>query len=151
MSVAEYAMLADQSYDLKANGETSIQPKFLRLPDNLRFTIKVVSRLFEMQLELGVGTTAWGNFKKAIEIRNRITHPKNASDIDISDDEIKTCKEVSGWFNGIVAKFIENLVRTATAIKNAELQENASRSINTSSQIAQTEDPGAADLPKPLG
>lgn len=50
MSVAEYAMLAEQSYDLKANGETSIQTKFLRLSDNLRFTIKVVNRLFEMQL-----------------------------------------------------------------------------------------------------
>lgn len=114
MTIVEYAMLADESYGLKGNGETCIQTKFLRLPDNLRFTVKVVNRLFRMQLELGIGTTTWKNFQTALAIRHRITHPKNASDIDISDDEIEICKEVTGWFNDIVAKFIQNLVKTST-------------------------------------
>jgi hypothetical protein len=56
ISIADYAMLADQSYDLKNNGETSVQTKFLKLPDNLRFTIKTINRLFNSELDLEVGT-----------------------------------------------------------------------------------------------
>ncbi|MEG4056220.1 hypothetical protein QUA57_11990 [Microcoleus sp. Pol7_B2] len=93
----------------------SIQTKFLRLSDNLIFTVKVVNRLLKMQLELGIGTTTWKKFQTAIAIRNRITHPKKVSDIDISDDEIEICKEVSGWFNNIVAIFIQNLVNLSTS------------------------------------
>ncbi len=113
IAIADYAILADESYDLKNNGETSVQTKFLKLPDNLRFTVKTVNRLFGAQLDLGVGTTKWENFKKAIEVRNRITHPRNTSEVDISDDEIEMCKEVSSWFNELVHEFMQSLVKNS--------------------------------------
>jgi hypothetical protein len=46
IKVAEYALLSDQSYELKNNGDPSVQTKYLKLADNLKFTVKVARRLF---------------------------------------------------------------------------------------------------------
>jgi hypothetical protein len=116
IGVAEYALLTDQSYELKNNGEPSVQTKYLKLPDNLRFTAKVVQRLFGARLELGVGTTKWDDFLKAVRIRNRITHPKTAEELTITDDEISLCKEVSSWFNELVYAFFQGVLAASEAV-----------------------------------
>ena len=51
-SAAQYALIGDESYDLKNNGETMVQTTYLKLPDNLRFTVKTVNWLFKSQLDL---------------------------------------------------------------------------------------------------
>ena len=107
---AEYALLQDQTYDLKNNGETSIQTKFLRLPDNLRFTFRVFNRLFGAQVDLGVSGAPWSAFLKALDVRHRITHPKKVDELDITDDELKLCREVSSWFNETIHATIQAIV-----------------------------------------
>lgn len=119
IDVAEYALLTDQSYELKNNGEPSVQTKYLKLPDNLRFTAKVVQRLFQATLDLGVGTTKWENFLKSVRVRNRITHPKTAEELTIKDDEISLCKEVSSWFNDLVYAFFQGVLTTSAAVAKA--------------------------------
>ena len=43
MSVAEFSLLKEVSYELKNNGEIGTSAKFLRLPDNIRFTFKTIN------------------------------------------------------------------------------------------------------------
>jgi len=57
LSVAEYSLLSDKTYDLKNNGEVNVQTKFLKLPDNVRFAIKTCNRLFGTTVDLQVGST----------------------------------------------------------------------------------------------
>lgn len=103
-SHAEYALLNDEGYDLKNNGEPSVQPKFLRLPDNVKFTDRAVAKFFGSQPQLDGGSSAWNNFIEAIRIRNRITHPKNMRDYEVIDKEIEVCRAATHWFNDIVSK-----------------------------------------------
>ena len=112
-------MLADQSYELKSNGEPFIQPKYLKLGANLRFTSKTMSALFHTDVDLGIGTVAWERFLDAIEIRNRITHPKKTSDLEITDDERQKCVQVVGWFNVIVHGFIEAIEAQSERVSRA--------------------------------
>ena len=146
ISIADYAMLADQSYDLKNNGETSVQTKFLKLPDNLRFTVKIINRLFDSQLDLEVGTVKWDKFRKAIEIRNRITHPRKASEIDISDDEINLCKEVSGWFNDLVHKFVQSLIKSSKPTDETQENKTVAREQIESGVTAAQQDIGESKI-----
>lgn len=103
-SNAEYALLNDEAYDLKNNGEPSVQTKFLRLPDNVKFTDRAVAKFFGSIPQLDDRSTAWINFLSAIKIRNRITHPKNMRDYEVIDKEIEVCREVTHWFNDVVNK-----------------------------------------------
>lgn len=105
-SLAEYALLNDESYDLKNNGEPSVQTKFLRLPDNVKFTDRAVAKFFGSKPQVHAGSTAWMNFLEAIKIRNRITHPKSLKDYEVIDNEIEVCREATHWFNDVVDKQI---------------------------------------------
>jgi hypothetical protein len=102
LSHAEYALLQDHTYELGGNGDPLVRPKHLKLRDNLRFTFNVFNRLFSSQIDLGVGTGSWDTFLDAVAIRNRITHPKNAANLSITDDEIQTCRKMQSWFNGML-------------------------------------------------
>ena len=116
---AEFALLQDQTYDLKNNGEPSTQTKFLRLPDNVRFTFRVFNRLFQANVDLGVGGNSWTAFLRALDVRHRITHPKKVDELDISDTEIKLCREVSSWFNETVHAAVQAIVDTSARVTNA--------------------------------
>lgn len=107
LSLPEQALLADVVYDLKSTGEPYEQQKFLRLPDNLRFAVRVVNRLCHSAVDLEVGTVGWDRFLKALETRHRITHPKDAAGIDVADEEVKLAIEVCGWFNGTMEKIYQ--------------------------------------------
>ena len=57
-------------------------------------------------IELGVGSSKWDDFTKPIKLRNRITHPKQTTDILISDDELQLAVDVNAWFNQIINEVI---------------------------------------------
>lgn len=113
ISAAEYALLSDKTYDLKSNGQPKEQVKFLKLPENFRFTFSVLEKYFKTELDLGVGTTDWNNFLEAQTIRNRITHPKASFEFEVTDSEIIICKETCSWFNELIAVFFNGLVSPA--------------------------------------
>ena len=56
------------------------------------------SRLFSKTFRLDKSSTGWVDFKKAIEIRNRITHPKNAASFAIDDSELNAVERARQWF-----------------------------------------------------
>ncbi|WP_219033282.1 hypothetical protein [Shewanella algae] len=112
LTAAEYALLSDKTFDLKSNGQPKEQTKFLKLPENIRFTFSVVEKYFGMKIDLEVGKEPWNKFLEAQQVRNRITHPKTPSDFVVSDSEITACKDACSWFNELVATFFNGLVRS---------------------------------------
>jgi hypothetical protein len=66
-------------------------------------------------MDLGVGTSKWDKFVKAIAIRNRITHPKTAEEMTIKDEEISICKDISRWFNDVVYSFLQGVLAASAA------------------------------------
>jgi hypothetical protein len=107
MSLADFALLSDKSFDLKDNGEACEQQKFLPFLKNLQFAVKIMERFTETPIDLKTDSVTWSHFIQTIKIRNRITHPKIAAEIDITDKEIKHAIEVCTWFNSIVKCCVE--------------------------------------------
>ncbi|MPS74241.1 MAG: hypothetical protein E2590_13995 [Chryseobacterium sp.] len=102
ISISEFTILTEETYDLKGNGDIKTGSKTINLLDNIKFTFKTINRLFNEEINLGIGTVSWDNLIKAKNIRNRITHPKSEIDMIISDKEIVICEEVCSWFNVLV-------------------------------------------------
>jgi len=48
----------------------------------------------------------WNDFRKTIQIRNRISHPKIGSDIDISDNELVSIEKGWQWWNELIKDLI---------------------------------------------
>ena len=120
---AEYALLHDEAYDLKSNGTPNVQPKFLKLPDNLRFAIEITNRVFTIEgfinteIDLGIGTAKWDRFLRALAVRNRITHPKELSGFTITDEEKLLCDDVLLWMNQFLNDFLMSISRSTEILR----------------------------------
>jgi hypothetical protein len=44
------------------------------------------------------GTSGWEALQKSLSVRNRLMHPKIASEVMVSDDQVATAKEGAAWF-----------------------------------------------------
>jgi len=99
---SEYSILEEKSYELKRNGEIQERIKFIRLPDNIRFTFKILNKFLLRDVDIKAGTKEWEFFLIALNIRHRITHPKDATEYQVEDKEIELCMNVCTWFNDLV-------------------------------------------------
>ena len=55
---------------------------------------------------LNVSGEDWKKLKKAVEIRNSITHPKSIQDMIISEDDFKRVTDFHDWFAEKLNKFL---------------------------------------------
>jgi hypothetical protein len=99
----EWALLSPEEYSPDSTGR--LQKKEAKIPftNYVAFSIRAYSqhsRWFDCSDFFA--DNGWNEFKKAVRIRNRITHPKSASDLDISDEDTKTVEAASEWFQGVV-------------------------------------------------
>lgn len=111
LSAGELALLSDESYELNGAGKAESRPKFLRLPDNLLFTVRICNQLFKAGIELDKGSKDWQRFCAQQQVRNRITHPKSLLDYTVSDPEIEECKQMVLWYNTISHKMTTSVAR----------------------------------------
>lgn len=97
---AELALLREEQYDLD-KGTPRTQQKFLKVADNMRFAFKMFAEAFQSTYILDTSVHHWQRFLVAIDVRNRITHPKAPDDLIISDDEMRRIQEVAAWYRTV--------------------------------------------------
>lgn len=77
-------------------------PKYVDLLSNVRFTIECYKKTSNLNYDLDVSGTSWQSFRNSLKVRDRITHPKNSSDMEISYNELKESFLAFPWFRKIV-------------------------------------------------
>jgi len=108
-SIPEFVALKERIVEIKNNGNIRESDKFVPTVNNLRFMSRMFRKIFGKELGLEIGTTSWENFKNAVKIRNRITHPKGWGDIDLTEEELETIKSVNVWFNSIIEQIFQTV------------------------------------------
>ncbi|MCW3094771.1 MAG: hypothetical protein JWL77_389 [Chthonomonadaceae bacterium] len=72
--------------------------KFVPIRDRIVPVFSTFARMFEERFLPDRSTSGWTDFIAAIEIRNRITHPKNAASFDISDNDLGIVERAREWY-----------------------------------------------------
>jgi hypothetical protein len=108
-SIPEFVALKELDIKIKDNGTLRESDKFVPTANNLRFMAEMFHKIFNKKLDLGIGMPSWEDFKKAVKIRNRVTHPKESGDLNITEDELTTIKSVESWFNSIVKEILQTV------------------------------------------
>ncbi len=101
-SDAEITLLKELSYSLNARGEADTSKAKLRTVDNMLFSIKMFAKSCSQNFDIDKSGNDWQCFKNALKIRDRITHPKNIADLEITDDEMPTILNAGAWFTLII-------------------------------------------------
>lgn len=118
LTPGEYALLKEITFELGKNGKYTEKTKHLNLQSNLKFCVNMFNQLFDSDIDLQIGTQRWENFKKAIKIRNRITHPKRRHDLLIKDEDVKMCIGTECWFCAHVIEAVKQIEYLAKFKKN---------------------------------
>jgi hypothetical protein len=98
LTSAEVAMLREESYRLNDKGEVeSIKSKLGTVP-NLAFSLRMLARARGGSYQIDTTSAGWQAFKTSIRVRDRITHPKDASDLQVTKEEVGSTMNGASWF-----------------------------------------------------
>jgi hypothetical protein len=111
---AETALLREESYAIDNKGEAYVQPRFIKIEDNLVFALRMYLRDKPVPLEIERDGVGWNAFREAIVIRNRITHPRSLDDLSVKDSEVGKIRQAEHWFHFTV---ISNLLEAAFRLR----------------------------------
>jgi hypothetical protein len=113
-SAAELAMLKEETYSVNDKGEAYAQLKFVRIEDNLLFALRMYLKDLSIVPNIKRDDKGWSAFKKAVGIRNRVTHPRSLNDLLITDDELHEVSVANRWFAFTV---VHNLLRAVDELR----------------------------------
>ncbi len=113
LSRAEIAFLQEESYFLDEKGKVITKSNnFAEINKNLRFAYAKLAEGFNISTELEIDRQGWQQFKRAIEIRNRLTHPKNITDLFVTDEYMGFLLDTMSWFDTQISKLIVDVNAT---------------------------------------
>ncbi len=121
---AEISLLKEVSYELNKQGKAKSRFKRLETLSNIKFAFKSVVKAFNLESEIAFDDSGWQSFQKSLQIRHQITHPKNASNLAISDlddgqgKKIDTVAEASLWYAEQINELHFNMTSAIKKWKN---------------------------------
>ena len=113
MSVNEREVLSQERNVQRKSMGTTI-PKFKPAKDRLGPLMNIFARLYGRTYALNKSNAGWRSFATSVELRNRITHPRNASAFKVNDAELRTLEHAKAWF----ADSMEDLLNTCFATRH---------------------------------
>jgi hypothetical protein len=99
---------------------------FLPTAKNVRFVFALFARVRGLSAQADYSGHGWRAFREAVEIRNRITHPKASVDLSVSSSDLKLTEQAYAWF------------LDATFALNPEGQEEISELLDAARQMPPT-------------
>lgn len=131
----KYAEIKDCYLELAALDDVVLKPdKTGNLSEqrNSRAMIPVVAlslRAYARHQRLGYDCShrfeesGWKDFKAAVAIRNRLTHPKRIEHLEVSDAEVKTVRQAMRWFANTVLDMAQAHKRGLRPATKKELED----------------------------
>jgi hypothetical protein len=113
ISEAERLFAQEHEYRLTDSGEVETRRTKISLEANLRFGFKLLAKAGSVPSVLDVSGSEWQSLKRAIKIRDRITHPKSISDFNISDEDYNDVSVGFGWVLSSYGKLVAEIVLKA--------------------------------------
>jgi hypothetical protein len=94
----EIARLREWQESKGKSSPSSGRPLFLPVAKNVFFAFDMLSNCCGAQNPIDRSGGEWRTFLEAISIRNRITHPKNAAALEVTDGQLAKVAAASRWY-----------------------------------------------------
>jgi hypothetical protein len=105
LSPHERAAMAEETYNVDERGNVNAMPRFLPLTTAIRLVVQMVQR-YRPTYTVDYGRRGWADLKTAIEIRNRLAHPKTLEDLSVSDKDIDATMSGFYWVLALVVEIL---------------------------------------------
>ncbi|MEI9960658.1 MAG: hypothetical protein WDM76_05865 [Limisphaerales bacterium] len=83
---------------VKQNGIQTTRPKYLSFPDSVKESFRLFAKAAGTITTVDYGNN-FSDLCKTFEVRNRLMHPKQPFDVQISSEDINTADREIIWFD----------------------------------------------------
>ncbi len=98
----------DTEYELNDRGEVVETVAKISLARNIRFALSMNRKAHGVSQPFDASVEWWSCMRKAIRVRDRLTHPKMPGDLDVSGDDIVNALKAKAGFEQEVMRHREN-------------------------------------------
>lgn len=109
LSLDETQVLRQKRASIDKNGMQIVSVKFVPIRDRIGPVFEMFARQFGKMFRLDKNGSGWVAFHEAIEIRNRITHPRNAQSFKIEDADLNSVERARAWFANSVKALLDEV------------------------------------------
>lgn len=107
-------VFSEKSYAVTESGKLVSQPRYISLMAMVRLTTNLAKSLSSDVIAY-FGGEGWESLKKAVKIRNRLTHPKSKADLIIDARDIDVCWTALLWLGEFTTDVAEVTLRRQTS------------------------------------
>jgi hypothetical protein len=115
-SDGELMVLIEKTYQPNDKGEVDEQRMQTSMKNNIKFAFRAYARAHLADYKLNVGDNGWNDFRNSLAVRDRLTHPKEVRNLEVSDEELKCLQRAFDWFSECTAE-VSNLAERALESK----------------------------------
>lgn len=109
ISAHECAAMSQETYAVDDKGNVRVLPRYLSLPSSIRLLVKILKR-YRPEYELDFTHVGWSGLKRAIEVRNRLVHPKTMEELTVSEEDLEHTARGFRWILALVIEVLEETV-----------------------------------------
>jgi hypothetical protein len=114
----EKMLAAEAAFELSEAGQVVKRAAKVSLGSNIKFAFAIFSKAYKTWSPLNLVNPGWQSLLRSIKARDRITHPKSPSDLQISDAELDDAHTGLNWFGASLSiTLIEGLAVIEAEIK----------------------------------
>lgn len=113
------------TYALNEKGQ--VEERLIQVPTlhNMRFALALFAKAVNADYEVPVGEDAYEKLKRSQGVRNRLTHPRSAADLQVTDKEMEDLAAAAQWFENQVGSLytvcISRIIKVMDTMKNPAL------------------------------
>lgn len=114
LSEDERRALSETTYFVGEDGRISEQRRFISTTAMVRLTARIAANC-ALGDQPDFGVEGWENLKQTIRLRNRITHPKVETDLDVSVEDVTRARSAFFWFSELM---MSEMARANDTLRN---------------------------------
>ncbi|MEO5630627.1 MAG: hypothetical protein ABIO96_06320 [Nitrospiraceae bacterium] len=111
LSAEEHVFLSESRVIVDEEGAASLKHAHIDTLSNLKQTLKIAASKFDLDWVPNFSTQGWEKLALSLELRHRITHPKVAAELVVSESELDIHKDAFAWFLEAFNEFQASLLR----------------------------------------
>lgn len=114
LSAADFSILSGGQYRLSENGEPKLRNDLIHSHTTLLFTVRLCRDYCGSARTINKRASDWKNYKIGSRIRDRVVHPRDFSDFEVTDASYSVVSQAMTWSHRLIQDLIES-VRTLQA------------------------------------
>ena len=101
----EWIASLGEDHTIQENGDLKFQVKRYRTLPHILFCLRLAAKSNQKKFDHSK-INHWQSVKGANEVRNRITHPKSATQLEIKPEEYRLAVQTLRWFNESIRQIV---------------------------------------------